>query len=171
MFPLVSLSVHLLVSMSFYFSTYLFACFYVSESAFCLFFCLLTWCAYHYLSFDFATCSLFSSIITLIFYFFFYLLFGCPTANFGSLSRVQHHSPNVNHCLLSMFDPKVTNCNEIRSQSPIKHLVGFKPGTFPSINKALTHESPISLFTASLSPPFNLFIGGEFTKLSSSSMA
>ena len=32
--------------------------------------------------------------------FFFKLLFGCPTANFGPLSRGQPHSPDVNHCVL-----------------------------------------------------------------------
>ena len=31
---------------------------------------------------------------------FFYLLFGCPTANFGLLSREQSLLPNVNHCVL-----------------------------------------------------------------------
>ena len=33
-------------------------------------------------------------------FFFFKLLFGCPTANFGPLSRGQPHSPDVNHCVL-----------------------------------------------------------------------
>ena len=32
---------------------------------------------------------------------FFYLLFGCPTVNFGLLLRGQFHSPNVNHFVLS----------------------------------------------------------------------
>ena len=30
-------------------------------------------------------------------FFFFYLLFGSPIANFGPLPRGQPHSPNVNH--------------------------------------------------------------------------
>ena len=38
----------------------------------------------------------------------FLLLIGCPTVNFGSISRRQSHSPDVNHCVLSIFDPKVT---------------------------------------------------------------
>ena len=43
-----------------------------------------------------------------IFFYSFYLLFGCLTANFGPLLRGQHHVPKVNHCVLSMFDAKVT---------------------------------------------------------------
>ena len=31
----------------------------------------------------------------------FYLIFGCPTANFGSLPREQPHSPDVNHCVFT----------------------------------------------------------------------
>ena len=40
--------------------------------------------------------------------YFFYLLFGYTTANFGRLLRRQPHSPNVKHCILSIFDRKVT---------------------------------------------------------------
>ena len=29
------------------------------------------------------------------------LLFGCPTANFGPFSRVQHQYPDVNHCIFN----------------------------------------------------------------------
>ena len=29
----------------------------------------------------------------------FWLLFDCPSANFGLLSWGQHHSPDVNHCV------------------------------------------------------------------------
>ena len=39
---------------------------------------------------------------------FFYLLFGCPTANFGALLRGQLYALNFNRCVLSNFDPKVT---------------------------------------------------------------
>ena len=39
---------------------------------------------------------------------FFYLLFGCPTANFGALLRGQLYALNFNHCILSNFDRKVT---------------------------------------------------------------
>ena len=40
----------------------------------------------------------------------YYLLFGCPTVYFGPLTRGrgQPHSPDINHCVLSIFDPKVT---------------------------------------------------------------
>ena len=33
----------------------------------------------------------------------FYLLFGRPMTNFGSLSRRQPHSPNVNYCIFIIF--------------------------------------------------------------------
>ena len=38
-------------------------------------------------------------LFTLYFSYFYYLLFGCPTANFWLLSSKQSHSPNVNHCI------------------------------------------------------------------------
>ena len=63
--------------------------------------------------------------------FFLKLLFGCPMANFGPLSRGQPHSPDVNHCILHFRreghrEPR----NEVGSQSLAEHLVGFEPGTF-----------------------------------------
>ena len=33
---------------------------------------------------------------------FFYVLFGCPLANFGLLPSKQYHSHNVNHCILAI---------------------------------------------------------------------
>ena len=36
--------------------------------------------------------------------YFFSSLFGYLIANFGALSRGQPHSPNVNHCVFSIFD-------------------------------------------------------------------
>ena len=40
---------------------------------------------------------------------FFYLLFGCPTANFEPFSRGQPHKTNVNHCVFfNYFDARVT---------------------------------------------------------------
>ena len=65
------------------------------------------------------------------FFFFFKLLFGCPTANFGPLSRGQPHSPDVNHCVLH-FRPEGHRepRNEVGSLSPAERLVGFEPGTF-----------------------------------------
>ena len=39
---------------------------------------------------------------------FFKLQFGFPAANFGPFSRGQPHLPDVNHCILKYFDPKVT---------------------------------------------------------------
>ena len=62
------------------------------------------------------------------FFFFFKLLFGCPTANFGPLSRGQPHSPDVNHCVLPEGHRKPRN--EVGSQSPAERLVGIEPGTF-----------------------------------------
>ena len=40
---------------------------------------------------------------------FFYLVFGCPTANFGSLSRGKPISSNVDHNVVSVFDRRVTS--------------------------------------------------------------
>ena len=58
------------------------------------------------------------------------LLFGCPTVNFGPVSRRQSHSHDVNHCILhiqseSHQEPR----NKVGSLSPAKHLVGFESGT------------------------------------------
>ena len=36
------------------------------------------------------------------------LLFGCPTANFGPFSRVQHQYPDVNHCIFYHLNWKVS---------------------------------------------------------------
>ena len=59
------------------------------------------------------------------------LLFGCPTAKFGPLSRGEPHSPDVNHCILH-FRPKGYRepRNEVGSLNLAKRLVGFEPGTF-----------------------------------------
>ena len=62
---------------------------------------------------------------------YFQLLFGCPTANFGPLSRWQPHSPDANHSILqNQPEGHQKPCNEVRSLSLAKHLVGFEPGTF-----------------------------------------
>ena len=64
---------------------------------------------------------------------FFYLLLGCPTANFALLLRGQSHQLDVNNC---MFDSLIQSKshmeprNEVGSQSLAKHLVGFEPRTF-----------------------------------------
>ena len=73
--------------------------------------------------------------------FFFYLLFGCPTANFGPLSRGQPHSPNVNHCSIH-FQPQGHRepRNKVGSLSPAEHLVGFEPRTFRFL---LQHLNPL----------------------------
>ena len=65
------------------------------------------------------------------FFFFKKLLFGCPTAKFGPLSRGQPYSPDVNHCVLH-FRPEgqLEPRNEVGSLSPAKRLVGFALGTF-----------------------------------------
>ena len=59
------------------------------------------------------------------------MLFGCPTANFGILSRGQPHSPDVNHCILHIQpeghrEPR----SEVGSLSPAEPLVGFELVTF-----------------------------------------
>ena len=66
------------------------------------------------------------------------LLFGCPMANFGPLSRGQPHSPDVNHCVLH-FRPEGHRepRNEVGSLSPAKRLLGFEPGTFQFLVQCL----------------------------------
>ena len=59
-------------------------------------------------------------------------------ANFGLLSRVQPHSPDVNHCVLHFrpeghWEPR----GEVGSLSPAKCLVGFEPGTFQFLLQCL----------------------------------
>ena len=62
----------------------------------------------------------------------FWLLFGCPMANYKPLLRVQPHSPDVNHCAFTYF-----------TQMSPEHLVGFEPGTFIF---RLQHLNPPYLF-------------------------
>ena len=61
--------------------------------------------------------------------YFFKLLFGCPTAKFGSLSRRQPHSLDANHCVLH-FWPKghQESRNVVGSLSLAECLEGFEPG-------------------------------------------
>ena len=62
---------------------------------------------------------------------FFNLLFGCPMANFGPLSRGQPHAPDVNHCITQFqLEDHQEPCNEVGFLSPTKCLVGFDLGTF-----------------------------------------
>ena len=63
--------------------------------------------------------------------FFFKLLFGCPTANFGPLSRGQPDSPDVNHCVLHIQpEGHREPHSEVGFLSPATCLVGFELGTF-----------------------------------------
>ena len=60
-------------------------------------------------------------VYTVILYFFLkkILLFGCPTANFGSLLRGQPHSPDVNHCVLHFsFEGHWEPCNKVWVPKP-----------------------------------------------------
>ena len=50
---------------------------------------------------------------------FFFLLFGCPTANFGPLSRWRPHLSDVNHCVLSGVYAKVTG-NVVRTSYTLR---------------------------------------------------
>ena len=59
---------------------------------------------------------------------FFYLLFGCPTDNFGSLWRGEINSLDVNHCYR---EPR----NEVGSE----HMMGFETGTSSFYRNVLTH--------------------------------
>ena len=73
--------------------------------------------------------------------FFFQRLFGCPTANFGPLSRGQPHSPNLNHCVLhSRPEGHQEPRNEVESLSLVEHLLGFEPGTLRFL---LQHLNPL----------------------------
>ena len=59
------------------------------------------------------------------------MLFGCPKANFGPLSRGEPHSPAANHCVLHLRpkghrEPR----NKVGTLSPAERLVGFQPVTF-----------------------------------------
>ena len=62
---------------------------------------------------------------------FFLTAIWLPLANFGTLSRRQPHSPNVNHCVLPIR-PKGHQepCSRVRSLSLAKCPAGFEPGTF-----------------------------------------
>ena len=68
----------------------------------------------------------------------FQLLFGCPTAIFGPLSRRQPHSPDVNWCVLHFRrEGHREPCSEVGSLSLAERLVGFEPGTFWSLLQCL----------------------------------
>ena len=55
-----------------------------------------------------------------------FLLCGCPTANFGSLSKGQSLSPDVNQCFLTYFDPKVI-------RSLVKKLDPYQGHLYPYV--------------------------------------
>ena len=58
-------------------------------------------------------------------FFFFYLLFGCPMANFCLLSSRQFHSPNVNHCIWAIsFWPRA-GLGGVESLPKTECLVSF----------------------------------------------
>ena len=74
---------------------------------------------------------------------FFKLLFCCPTANFGSLSRGQPHSPDVSQCVLNFWpeghwEPR----NEVGSLNLAERLAEFELGTFRFL---LPHLLPTTL--------------------------
>ena len=57
----------------------------------------------------------------------FYLLFGYPTVNFGSLTKGYPQSADVNHCVLAInFRPEGHQepCNEIGSLNPADQPIG-----------------------------------------------
>ena len=76
----------------------------------------------------------------------FYLLFGCPMANFSLLLRKQYHSPDVNHCIcVSIFGPKVTRRVWVstpkwvpsglwsQSHNPLSHSLQIAENTLPRL--------------------------------------
>ena len=62
--------------------------------------------------------------------YFFKLLFGCPTVNFGLLLKGQPYSPDFSHCVLH-FWPKGhrKSNNEVGSLNLADCLVGFETGS------------------------------------------
>ena len=76
---------------------------------------------------------------------FFYLLFGCPMANFRLLLNIQYHSPNVNHCIWAIsFWPRAG----IGGVGSLHHWV-------PSELWSHCHNTPNSKLHKILSPGLN----------------
>ena len=75
-----------------------------------------------------------------VFLFIYYVLFGCPSANFGPLPRAQPYSPNLHHSIYVKFQPKShwELPNKIGFLNPAKRLVNFQPGTFWFTHNPLT---------------------------------
>ena len=61
------------------------------------------------------------------------------TTLFGSLSRRQPHSPDVNHFFLNFRSEghREPPRSEAGFLSPAEHLVGFEPGTFRFLRQCL----------------------------------
>ena len=59
--------------------------------------------------------------------YFFYLLFGCPTVNFGPFSKEQSCSSDTKQSVFINFWPKIQQepCNKAGSLNPAKCLVRF----------------------------------------------
>ena len=68
--------------------------------------------------------------------------------SFEPLLRRQHYSPNVNNCVYSMFDQKVTggSWDQVGSLSPGKHLIGFEPETFQFICDPSVENPQVEVF-------------------------
>ena len=100
---------------------------------------------------------------------FLQLLFGCPTANFGPLSRGQTHSPDVNHCVLRLRpEGHREPCSEVESLSPAERLVGFEPGTFRFLlqrSNPLGHSPGKIRTRITATPNTDTFYAVAFTKL------
>ena len=71
----------------------------------------------------------------------FFMLFDCPTANFGPLWSGQPLSPYVNHCFFVDFWPEGHRepRNEVEFLSPAERLAGIEPETVRLLRNALTH--------------------------------
>ena len=85
---------------------------------------------------------------------FFYLLFGCPTANFRPLLRGQPHSTNLNQCIIQVSTQgSLEAYNKVGSRSLAEHLLRHELGTFGFYNNTLTYWATLPIGHSSNRPP------------------
>ena len=83
----------------------------------------------------------------------FFMLFGCPTANFGPFLRILLETPYVNHCAFTIFDLKVTGSLVMRlhcqaglmtwwslNQEPSNSIMPYPIGHFPQSHTPQNHS-------------------------------
>ena len=89
-------------------------------------------CLYAYAFLNFIEQSLLISLKLRSTLDFFWLLFGCPTVNFGPLLREQPDSLDINHFVFTFLTRRGhrESHSKAGSLSPAQCLVGFEPGSF-----------------------------------------